>query len=130
MKISDFGFAKVLEEEEMKDNPSNATCVGTPIYMSPQVLLGDPYSIKCDVWSLGVMFYRILIGLIPWQKTDNVGVLTQRMKQKIKFPPNALVDDWVKELISGMVQVDENKRLSIKDVKHILDTKLSIKMDV
>lgn len=33
------------------------TFVGTPIYMSPQVLNQKPYTNKTDVWSLGVMYY-------------------------------------------------------------------------
>lgn len=48
--------------------------------MSPQVLLGDPYTIKCDVWSLGVVFYKMLYNIYPWEKTDNLLVLTKRMK--------------------------------------------------
>lgn len=40
MKISDFGFAKIITDEEMKNNPTDGTSVGTPIYMSPQVLKG------------------------------------------------------------------------------------------
>lgn len=127
MKISDFGFAKVLEEEEMKDNPSAGTCVGTPIYMSPQVLLGDPYTIKCDVWSLGVMFYRIGIGMIPWEQTDNLNKLTERMKEEIKFPKNCKLDEWIKTMIRKMLEIDESKRLSIKEVREMMDKYLGVK---
>lgn len=38
------------------------TAVGTPYYMSPQILAGEKYSIKCDVWSLGVIFYEAICG--------------------------------------------------------------------
>lgn len=48
--------------------------------MSPQVLLGEPYTIKCDVWSCGIVFYKILYGLFPWGKTDNLPILIERMK--------------------------------------------------
>jgi serine/threonine protein kinase len=34
--------------------------------MSPQVLLSEPYTIKCDVWSSGIVFYKILYNLFPW----------------------------------------------------------------
>ena len=108
----------------MKDNPSAGTCVGTPIYMSPQVLLGEPYTIKCDVWSLGVMFYRIIIGMIPWEQTDNLSKLTERMKEEIKFPPKCKVDNWIKEMIGKMLAIDESKRLSVKEVRDIMDKQM------
>lgn len=65
-KLSDFGFAKMVEEDEKKLYPTQQTSVGTPIYMSPQILLGEPYTIKCDVWSLGVVFYKMLYNIYPW----------------------------------------------------------------
>lgn len=52
-KICDFGFAKFFGEA----GKMARTFVGTPIYMSPQVLSQKPYTNKTDVWSLGVMFY-------------------------------------------------------------------------
>jgi len=54
--------------------------------MSPQVLLGEPYTLKCDVWkcdvwSCGIVFYKILFNLFPWEKTDNFTKLVQNMKK-------------------------------------------------
>ena len=66
VKIADFGFAKLVEEDQLKNNSIQRTYVGTPIYSSPQVLIQLPYSIKCDVWSLGVIFYRLLCSVLPW----------------------------------------------------------------
>ena len=42
------------------------TFVGSPLYMSLQVLTGKPYSSKCDIWSLGCIFYQLLHGRTPW----------------------------------------------------------------
>lgn len=42
------------------------TFVGTPIYMSPQVLSQKNYTNKTDVWSLGVMFFELLFGKLPY----------------------------------------------------------------
>lgn len=42
------------------------TCVGTPIYMSPQVLHQKSYTNKTDIWSLGVLFYELLFAKLPY----------------------------------------------------------------
>ena len=38
------------------------TCVGTPIYMSPQVLKQKPYTSKTDIWSLGIIITELCVG--------------------------------------------------------------------
>lgn len=106
MKLSDFGFAKMVADEEFKNSPQMQTSVGTPIYMSPQVLLGDPYTIKCDVWSLGVVFYKMLYNIYPWEKTDNIIILMQKMKEVINFNPNVKVSEWLRLMIRGMLTID------------------------
>ena len=40
--------------------------VGTPLYMAPQILKREKYTSKCDVWSIGVLFYQMLFGCLPW----------------------------------------------------------------
>lgn len=52
IKIADFGFAK------QSDNGSFLrTILGTPLYMSPQLLKEENYTYKCDIWALGIIFY-------------------------------------------------------------------------
>jgi serine/threonine protein kinase len=52
-KISDFGFAKSLEDE----NTVMKSIVGTPLYMSPQILKKTKYTAKSDLWSVGLIYY-------------------------------------------------------------------------
>ena len=61
-KICDFGFAKLFND----GGRMARTFVGTPIYMSPQVLNQKQYTSKTDVWSLGVMYYELLFGRLPF----------------------------------------------------------------
>ena len=42
------------------------TMVGTPLYMSLEVLKGESYTSKCDIWALGTIFYELLHGNTPW----------------------------------------------------------------
>lgn len=53
VKIADFGFAK----ENIHRKVKNESSVGTPMYMSVEVLKGKTYTSKCDIWAIGVIFY-------------------------------------------------------------------------
>ena len=58
-KIIDFGLATTLEEAfEAK--------VGSPIFMSPQVIRGEKYTYRCDIWSLGIVFYMMICQQSPY----------------------------------------------------------------
>ena len=59
VKIADFGLARFM------DGTNKFTMVGTPYYLSPEVIFGD-YNMKCDIWSLGVVIYYALTGRLPF----------------------------------------------------------------
>ena len=46
------------------------TRVGTPFYMAPQILKNERYTSKCDIWSLGIIFYQLIFGGLPWYATS------------------------------------------------------------
>lgn len=62
LKIGDFGFAKRTVSHNMK----NKTSVGTPLYMSLQILKAQQYTSKADIWAIGIIFYQMLHGDTPW----------------------------------------------------------------
>jgi serine/threonine-protein kinase ULK/ATG1 len=66
-KIADFGFAKYVDNFGSQMLKS---CVGSPIYMAPQLLERTPYTTKCDIWSIGIIFYEMLFGSPPWKARD------------------------------------------------------------
>ena len=55
VKIGDFGIARVLTNTIEKAK----TVVGTPYYLSPEIIENKPYSFKSDIWSLGVLLYEL-----------------------------------------------------------------------
>lgn len=59
LKLVDFGAAKIVEGRTY-------TIIGTPHYMAPEVILGQGYDSLADLWSLGVMLYEFICGLLPF----------------------------------------------------------------
>ena len=53
IKLGDFGVAKVLEHTAARAR----TVVGSPYYISPEIIENRPYSFKTDIWSLGTLLY-------------------------------------------------------------------------
>ncbi|CAD8149059.1 unnamed protein product [Paramecium octaurelia] len=90
--------------------------MGTPLYMAPQILQGKPFSSKSDIWSLGVTFYEILYGRVPWEAKDFESYFENVQKQPISFPNKPVRSNGVKDLITRMLQLEENDRISWEEV--------------
>ncbi|GAA5869457.1 hypothetical protein JCM3774_001458 [Rhodotorula dairenensis] len=65
IKICDFGVSGELT------NSVADTFVGTSTYMSPERISGDPYTVKSDVWSLGITLVELAIGRFPFSAEDD-----------------------------------------------------------
>ncbi|MEO5767174.1 MAG: protein kinase, partial [Polyangia bacterium] len=58
--VSDFGLAT-----DPGAGPTTTIMVGTPRYMAPEVVMGDPATVRADVWALGMVLHEILFGMRP-----------------------------------------------------------------
>ena len=72
--LSDFGIAKIMAETKLT---RTGTSMGTPEYMSPEQAQGLPVDHRCDIYSLGVVLYRMLAGTLPFQADTPVALLHQ-----------------------------------------------------
>jgi NIMA (never in mitosis gene a)-related kinase 1/4/5 len=66
VKLGDFGVAKALG----KTKDMAATVVGTPYYLSPEIVQAQEYDYKTDVWSLGIILYRMCALTYPFNGTN------------------------------------------------------------
>ena len=77
LKLADFGFCKKMGTLD----DLTQTVLGSPVYMAPEILNGDLYNSKADIWSLGVVFYEMLFGTPPFGQ----GSLSDLMKHMNNF---------------------------------------------
>lgn len=66
IKLIDMGTAKILKSKVSK----TFTLIGTPHYMSPEMLVGKGYTYSTDIWSLGVCFYEFMCGEVPFAEEE------------------------------------------------------------
>ena len=64
MKLGDFGFGKHIT---VANNPLLQSMRLTPMFGAPQIAFQEPYSDKCDIWSLGVLLYNMVTGNYPFK---------------------------------------------------------------
>ncbi|MEO8478036.1 MAG: serine/threonine-protein kinase [Gemmatimonadota bacterium] len=71
VKLLDFGIAKVLDDTESADEAATrpGSTPGTPVYLAPELLRGEPVSTAADVYALGVVGFELLSGRVPFPAT-------------------------------------------------------------
>jgi serine/threonine protein kinase len=62
IKIADFGLARGIVGNDLF-KLERMSAKGTPLYAAPNILLKEEYSVKCDVFSMGLMLYELLTGV-------------------------------------------------------------------
>ncbi|MGL5272658.1 MAG: serine/threonine-protein kinase, partial [Phocaeicola sp.] len=68
VKILDFGIARIMDKEGGNDL-EDKMIMGTPAYMSPEQVKGEPLDARSDIYSLGVLLYQMLTGNAPYDTT-------------------------------------------------------------
>jgi serine/threonine protein kinase len=113
IRIGDFGFAKLVDENT-KDVKQKHTLLGTPLYMNPQTLDDQAYTVKCDVWSSGVVFYECLFGKLPWTARSIQELLKNIRNKPLEFPKP--ISDDTKDLLKRMLIEKEESRIDWKGI--------------
>jgi len=114
IRITDFGLAVVSGQEFQE-----STC-GTPLYMAPEILRRHSYSLQCDIWSLGIIAYRIMTGCFPFQTNLNESDLTEKIKDG-KFDYSTAVFVGYSEraitVVKNMLKVDPAIRITAGEIE-------------
>lgn len=115
VKISDFGMANLVERKETKKKIVSKK--GNPLYVAPEIFYNEEVDVKCDVWSLGIIFYELIYKKLPWNGKSAIDLFRNNIsKKKVSFPKGADDDSEIQDLISKMLQTDKNTRISMQEV--------------
>lgn len=108
MKIADFGFARMMSEAQLA-----TTVCGSPLYMAPEVLSGKQYTDKADLWSVGAIFYEMLVGSPPFRARSPVELneLIHRVAA-VKLPADIAVSAECGKLVTALLTVSTGRRIS------------------
>lgn len=101
LKLTDFGFAKVVEGRTY-------TLCGTPEYLAPEILLNKGHGKPVDWWTLGIIIYEMQAGIDPFSDDDPLAIYQKILKGKVKFPRN--FDKNAKSLVKHLLVNDLTKR--------------------
>ncbi len=66
IKITDFGIAKIIDVDEM--TKAGTAVIGTPLYMSPEQIIGSKIDARTDIYSLGILLYEMVSGYPPFRR--------------------------------------------------------------
>ena len=109
IKLSDFGLAKIADNIFKEDifnykgnkHIRNYSCVGTAYYVAPEVLQKIGYGKEIDWWSLGVIFYEMLVGYAPFcsKHTNEVCFKVLHFENYLQFPEQVKISNLAKDLI-------------------------------
>ena len=108
LKLGDFGFCKTLGRE----GDMTSTMLGSPIYMAPEVLRGEIYTSKADIWSLGVVLYEMLYGVCPFESNSIAKLISALDTTDLKFSDKInTVSSTTKNLLKRLLTKDQFKRI-------------------
>ena len=111
VKLGDFGIARVLAHT--KDIAK--TVVGTPYYLSPEIIENRPYSFASDIWSLGVLLYE-MCWLRPPFDAGSLHELASKILKGKYSPIPSFYSDNMSLLIATLLKVNPKDRPNINQI--------------
>jgi len=125
IKITDFSKGKILTY----DGERGLSLVGTPEYMPPEIILGKGQSTVVDYWMLGILIYDLYYGYTPFDDNNIERIYEKILYTNVNFDSAIKINEDLKNLIIGLLEKDDSKRLNDESIKNCDYFKHRIKED-
>lgn len=111
VKLGDFGISRVLSNTKSKAK----TVVGTPYYLSPEIIQSQPYSFKSDIWSLGVLLYEMCALCPPFNAQSLHQLATKIVAGNYPKIPSHFSKN-MNDLVSSLLTINPTKRPNVHEI--------------
>ena len=110
LKVIDFGLAKLWDVDEAGGDAHNV--MGTAEYMSPEQILVEPVDARSDIYSLGVVMFRVFSGHLPFESVGQADLLRHQLFSTVPPPSwlNEQLDPRVDRVVQMATQKDRERR--------------------
>ena len=126
--LTDFGVAKIIDEEATLDLTGTSAAVGTPEYMAPEQATSKNIDHRADIYALGIVFYEMVTGRRPFQADTPLAVLFKQASEPLPRPSQfipSLPDDVEKILLKALTKRPEDRYQGMGEVVHAMESLLS-----
>ncbi|ORY39597.1 kinase-like protein [Rhizoclosmatium globosum] len=123
VKLGDFGLSRIIANPDVD---FAKTFVGTPFYMSPELVSETSYNTKSDIWALGCLIYELCALEPPFQAKTQAG-LTQKIQQGRIDPLPSQYSSELMATIKAMLNVNYMKRPSTTEFLKLHRIRMCIK---
>ena len=117
--LTDFGIAKIIDEEATQDLTGTSAAVGTPEYMAPEQVTAKSVDHRADIYALGVVFYEMVTGRKPFQADTPMAVLFKHASEPLPRPSqflSSLPDSVEKILIKALAKRAEDRYANMAEM--------------
>jgi serine/threonine protein kinase len=90
--LTDFGIAKIIDDEVTVDLTGTSATVGTPEYMAPEQVVSKSVDHRADIYALGVVLYEMITGRKPFQADTPLAVLFKHASEPLPRPLTLVPD--------------------------------------